>query len=91
MSLYQYEIINKFIYSKNVYSKEKDKILEFIHEIMDKPKKFFNPGTVLIIDWRIISIRGRNLFIVYDNLKPNKCGCLPFVLSDKNTGYTISM
>ena len=38
MSLYQYEIINEFIHTENVYSKEKDKILESILEILDKYK-----------------------------------------------------
>ena len=43
MSLYQYEIIYEFIHPENIYSKEKDKILESMHEIMNKSKKFFNP------------------------------------------------
>ena len=72
-------------------SKEEEKIIKSIFEIMDKSKNYFNPGTVLTIDERMISFRGRTKFIVYDSSKPTKWGYRPYVLSDKNTGYTISM
>ena len=39
----------------------------------------------------MISFRGRTKFIVYDSSKPTKWGYRPYVLSDKKTGYTISM
>ena len=38
MSLYQYEVTNEFFDPENANSKEKDKILESIHEIINKSK-----------------------------------------------------
>ena len=90
-SIYQYEIINKFIHPEDSNAKEEEKIIKSIFEIMDKSKNYFNPGTVLTIDERMISFRGRTKFIIYDSSKPTKLGYRPYVLSDKNTGYTISM
>ena len=65
--IYLYEIINEFIHPENSYSKEKDKVLESIHEIMDNQKNYLFLGTVLTNDERMISFRGRNQFIVYEN------------------------
>lgn len=91
MSIYQYEIINEFIHPEDAKAKEEEKIIKSIIEIMGKSKNYFNPGTVLTIDERMISFRGRTKFIVYDSSKPTKWGYRPYVLSDKKTGYTISM
>ena len=72
MYIYQYEIINKFIHSEDAKAKEEEKIIKSIFVINDKFKNYFNPGTVLTIDERMISFRGRTKFIVYDSSKPTK-------------------
>ena len=54
---------------------------------MENSRKYFYPGTYIIIDERMISYRGRAENIVYEISNPTNWGFRPYVLADLNTVY----
>ena len=82
-----FENINQFIHPEPADSKNENKILSSIKYIMQKAKLYFSPGTIVTIDERMVSYRGRSNDIVYEASKPVKWGFRPYVLADLNTGY----
>lgn len=58
---------------------------------MKKSKLYFMPGTVVTIDERMISYRGRSKDIVFETSKPIKCGFRSYILADLKTDYSYEM
>ena len=71
-----FENINQFIHPEPVDSKNENKILSSIKYIMQKAKLYFSPRTIVTIDERMVSYRGRSNDIVYEASKPVKWGIL---------------
>ena len=83
-----YKNINSFIHPEAADAKDKEKILNSIKIIMANSRKYFQPGTYITIDERMISYRGRAENIVYEISKPTKWGFRAYILEDLNTGFT---
>ena len=61
-----YKNINSFIHPEAEDSKDKEKIVNSIKLIMENSRKYFYPGTYIIMDERMIFYRGRPENIVYE-------------------------
>ena len=86
-----FENINKFIHPVPADSKNENKILSSVKYIMQKAKLYFSLGTIVIIDERMVTYRGRSIDMDNEASKPVKWGFRPYVLADLNTGYTFEI
>lgn len=67
------------------------KIRNFVDDITEKFKKYFQPGKQIAIDEKMIKFTGRNKMKQFLKDKPTKWGFKVFVLADSVTGYVYAL